>query len=368
MNVLSVAAAYGVLVIVFQYGWTDSIIGFDHLGYVNALTPPLLLAIVFGLSMDYEVFLLSRIRERYYATGDNRLAVSQGLAASAKTISSAAIIMVAVFSIFALTGLPQVKEIGVGLGRGDLPRRDARAPRARPGHDGAHGQVELVAARLAGPHPARHGLREQPRAGGRARRRRAAARHDLARLQVRPLEEATWPDFARLVERHNGVWGGCWCMGFHAEGVGRTRTPAQNRSEKECRVREGRAHAALVYDDADLRGLVPVRRRPTSCRASSTGARTSTVSAPCRTGASPASSSTAATGARGVASTALGGALDEIARLGGGTVESYPEDSEGRSVSASFLHNGTVAMFERHGFERTRRLGKHHWVVSRVVR
>jgi len=115
MNVLSVAAAYGVLVMVFQYGWTDSIIGFDHLGYVNALTPPLLLAIVFGLSMDYEVFLLSRIRERYYATGDNRLAVSQGLAASAKTISSAALIMVAVFSIFALTGLPQVKEIGVGL-------------------------------------------------------------------------------------------------------------------------------------------------------------------------------------------------------------------------------------------------------------
>jgi len=116
MNLLSVGAAYGVLVIVFQYGWTDSIIGFDHLGYVNALTPPLLLAIVFGLSMDYEVFLLSRIKERYYATGDNRMAVSQGLAASAKTISSAALIMVAVFAIFAMTGLPQVKEIGVGLG------------------------------------------------------------------------------------------------------------------------------------------------------------------------------------------------------------------------------------------------------------
>ena len=115
MNLLSVAAAYGVLVVVFQYGWTDSLIGFDHLGYVNALTPPLLLAIVFGLSMDYEVFLLSRIKERYHATGDNRQAVAEGLAASAKTISSAAIIMVAVFAIFALTGLPQVKEIGVGL-------------------------------------------------------------------------------------------------------------------------------------------------------------------------------------------------------------------------------------------------------------
>ena len=60
MNLLSVGAAYGVLVIVFQWGWTDSLIGFDHIGYVNALTPPLMLAIVFGLSMDYEVFLLSR--------------------------------------------------------------------------------------------------------------------------------------------------------------------------------------------------------------------------------------------------------------------------------------------------------------------
>jgi hypothetical protein len=186
MNVLSVAAAYGVLVIVFQYGWTDSIIGFDHLGYVNALTPPLLLAIVFGLSMDYEVFLLSRIRERYQATGDNRLAVSQGLAASAKTISSAAIIMVAVFAIFALTGPAAGQGDRRRPRRGDLPRRDARAPGPRPGHDGAHGQVELVAARLPGPHPARHGLREQRRAGGRARRRRAPAGHDLASAIAAP--------------------------------------------------------------------------------------------------------------------------------------------------------------------------------------
>jgi RND superfamily putative drug exporter len=79
------------------------------------LTPPLLLAIVFGLSMDYEVFLLSRIKERYNETGDNRAAVAGGLSDSAKTISSAAVIMVAVFAVFALTGLPQVKEIGVGL-------------------------------------------------------------------------------------------------------------------------------------------------------------------------------------------------------------------------------------------------------------
>jgi GNAT superfamily N-acetyltransferase len=67
-------------------------------------------------------------------------------------------------------------------------------------------------------------------------------------FSVKSLGEITWPDFAPLVEKHNGVWGGCWCMAFHGEGVGRTKTAAQNRTEKECRVREGRAHAALVYD------------------------------------------------------------------------------------------------------------------------
>jgi uncharacterized membrane protein YdfJ with MMPL/SSD domain len=115
MNLLSVAAAYGVLVMVFQYGWFDSVLGFDSLGYVNAMTPPFLLAIVFGLSMDYEVFLLSRIRERFDATGDTKTAVAQGLRASAGTISSAALIMVAVFGVFAGTGTPSIKEIGVGM-------------------------------------------------------------------------------------------------------------------------------------------------------------------------------------------------------------------------------------------------------------
>ena len=115
MNLLSVAAAYGVLVMVFQYGWIDGFLGFESLGYINSMTPPFLLAIVFGLSMDYEVFLLTRIKERYAATRDTRTAVAQGLAASARTISSAALIMVAVFGIFAGTGVPSIKEIGLGL-------------------------------------------------------------------------------------------------------------------------------------------------------------------------------------------------------------------------------------------------------------
>ena len=115
MNLLSVAAAYGVLVAVFQWGWLDGVLGYESLGYINTMTPPFLLAIVFGLSMDYEVFLLSRIRERYDATGDTTTAVAQGLRASAATISSAALIMVAVFSVFASTGTPSIKEIGLGL-------------------------------------------------------------------------------------------------------------------------------------------------------------------------------------------------------------------------------------------------------------
>jgi RND superfamily putative drug exporter len=115
MNLLSVGAAYGVLVAVFQWGWVDGFLGFESLGYVQAITPPFLLAVVFGLSMDYEVFLLTRIRERYAATGDTQQAVAEGLAASARTITSAAAIMVAVFAVFAMTGVPSIKEIGLGL-------------------------------------------------------------------------------------------------------------------------------------------------------------------------------------------------------------------------------------------------------------
>jgi RND superfamily putative drug exporter len=114
MNLLSVGAAYGVLVAIFQWGWIDGFLGFQSSGHIDTLTPPLVLAVVFGLSMDYEVFLLSRIRERYEATGDTRRAVAEGLAQSARTITSAALIMVAVFAVFVGTGVPSIKELGVG--------------------------------------------------------------------------------------------------------------------------------------------------------------------------------------------------------------------------------------------------------------
>jgi RND superfamily putative drug exporter len=114
MNLLSIGAAYGVLVAVFQWGWLDGFAGFHELGALDTLTPPLVLAVVFGLSMDYEVFLLSRIKERYDTHGDNKRAVAEGLAKSASVISSAALIMVCVFSVFVLTGVPSIKQLGLG--------------------------------------------------------------------------------------------------------------------------------------------------------------------------------------------------------------------------------------------------------------
>ncbi len=114
MNLLSTAAAYGVLTAVFQNGLLEPL-GIERHGYIHSVTPTLLLAITFGLSMDYEVFLLARIRERYRLHGDTARAVAEGLQASARTISSAAAIMVAVFAVFAFVGVPTIREMGVGL-------------------------------------------------------------------------------------------------------------------------------------------------------------------------------------------------------------------------------------------------------------
>lgn len=181
---------------------------------------------------------------------------------------------------------------------------------------------------------------------------------------MRPLDSSTWPDFARLIERQNGLWGGCWCMAFHAEG--RARSEESNRTEKETRVREGRAHAALVYDDETCVGwcqfgsieeLPRIKHRREYAKDAVTlpdwRITCFFIEDEYRH--------------KGVATAALEGALLEIARLGGGTVESYPEESDGRAKAEPVLYNGTLSMFESLGFERTRRLGSNRWVVSKVV-
>ncbi len=114
MNLLSIGAAFGILVAIFQWGWFDNVLGFESQGALDTINVPLIFAIVFGLSMDYEVFLMSRIRERYMLHQDNERAVAEGLSTSARTISSAALIMSCVFAVFVLTGVPSIKELGLG--------------------------------------------------------------------------------------------------------------------------------------------------------------------------------------------------------------------------------------------------------------
>jgi RND superfamily putative drug exporter len=115
MNLLSSGAAYGVVVAVFQWGWFAGPLGIESTGPIEPFVPMMLFAIVFGLSMDYEVFLLSRIREEYDRTGDNALAVADGLAATARVITAAALIMVTVFASFVLGDFRVIKLFGLGL-------------------------------------------------------------------------------------------------------------------------------------------------------------------------------------------------------------------------------------------------------------
>jgi RND superfamily putative drug exporter len=115
MNLLSIAAAYGVIVAVFQWGWGNELIGLEHTMPINPFAPLMMFAILFGLSMDYEVFLLSRIREEFVATGDSHQSVVKGLSSSARVITSAALIMMSVFGAFVLGDDPTGKLFGVGL-------------------------------------------------------------------------------------------------------------------------------------------------------------------------------------------------------------------------------------------------------------
>jgi RND superfamily putative drug exporter len=116
-NLLSVGAAYGLLVLVFQNGHGEELLGFTSPGYLQSWMPLTLFVFIFGLSMDYEVFLVSRMREEWLRTGDNAEAIAQGLGRSGGVVSSAAAIMVAVFAAFMVTAtVPEIKQFAFGLG------------------------------------------------------------------------------------------------------------------------------------------------------------------------------------------------------------------------------------------------------------
>jgi GNAT superfamily N-acetyltransferase len=180
---------------------------------------------------------------------------------------------------------------------------------------------------------------------------------------VKALDESTWEPFAALVERNNGVFGGCWCMGFHPEGLDREHA-ACNRERKHDRVRAGAAHAALVFDGEECLGWCQFGPPAELPRIKSHAAYERTGSgtpdwriACCYVGKGHRR--------KGVAAAALAGALELIAGLGGGTVEGYPEDAA--AVPAGFLFNGALSTYERLGFVRDRKIGKHRWVVTRAI-
>jgi RND superfamily putative drug exporter len=115
MNTLSISASYGALVVIFQNGFLHQVLGFTPLGFVEASSPILLFCALFGLSMDYEVFLLSRVQESFWQTGDNKQAVALGMQRSGGIITSAAVIVVVVSSCFATADMILVKALGLGM-------------------------------------------------------------------------------------------------------------------------------------------------------------------------------------------------------------------------------------------------------------
>ena len=157
LNLLSVGAAYGILVWIFQYGHLESLLGFKSTGSIMSWMPLFLFVVLFGLSMDYHVFILTRIREAFDRGMPTDEAVAHGIKTTAGVVTSAAVVMIAVFAIFATLSLLIFKELGVGLGGGGADRRDAHPRRAAAGDDEAARRLELVPAELAGvaapPHP-----------------------------------------------------------------------------------------------------------------------------------------------------------------------------------------------------------------------
>ena len=192
----------------------------------------------------------------------------------------------------------------------------------------------------------------------------------LDHLTVQPLSSETWPAFADLVGRHNGVFGGCWCTWFHTLSRDKERTYEGNRDLKCRLVEEGRAHAALIFDGDEAVGWAeygPPEELPNIhhrqeyevglVRAPDYRITCIFVDRRYRR--------------RGVAALALRGALDLIARAGGGLVEGYPHDMakqpEGKKMSSSFLYNGTRRMYEEAGFTFQRAKGLKNCVMVRTV-
>jgi len=186
----------------------------------------------------------------------------------------------------------------------------------------------------------------------------------MPHFTVGQLNPSTWDAFAELVERNNGIFGGCWCIGFHAE---RDQRGVSYRDLKRERVFSDRAHAAMVFDEDGLaQGW---------CQYGSAEELPSIKHRRAYESDAPPLPDWRITcfwvdskhRGQGIARLALEGALQQIAERGGGLVEAIPEVTEGRVAHGRFLFSTTVELFEDYGFERVRQAGKHAWIVSRTI-
>ncbi len=183
-------------------------------------------------------------------------------------------------------------------------------------------------------------------------------------LTVRPLDVSTWDAFAELVERNNGIFGGCWCIGYHPE-CG--QKGLNYREVKQDRVFGGRAHAALVLDETGLAQGWCQFGSPEELSGIKHKREYDKEPPPVPDWRITCFYVDKSHRGQGVARAALEGALAMIAEAGGGLVEAIPEVTIGRKAPGRFLFSTTVELFEQYGFSRVRQVGKHAWIVSKVV-
>jgi ribosomal protein S18 acetylase RimI-like enzyme len=182
---------------------------------------------------------------------------------------------------------------------------------------------------------------------------------------VRPLDASTWDAFAELVERNNGIFGGCWCIAYH---LGPGERGGDYREAKEARVRDGRAHAALVLDENGLAQGWCQYGSPAELPNIKHRREYDKDAPPLPDWRITCFYVDSKHRGHGIARAALAGALDQIAVAGGGVVEAIPEVTANREAPGRFLFSATVELFEQYGFRRVRQVGKHAWIVSTEVR
>jgi GNAT superfamily N-acetyltransferase len=183
--------------------------------------------------------------------------------------------------------------------------------------------------------------------------------------RTQPLSSQTWDDFAALVEANNGVWGGCWCMGFHSDGL--TRDPAANRAAKQAHVRAGTVHQILVYAGDECVGWCQYGSpaEVASIKNPAAYARELVSLPDWRIGCIFTGSRHRG---RGVARAAVAGALEAIRAAGGGVVEAYPEQVDERPPQrGAYFHTGPESLYAEFGFTRDRRIAKWRWVMRATV-